>query len=120
LRKLPYEERLFKLKLCPLKQRRLRGDLIQAYKILTGKERVNSDIFFKRATTSNLRGNSMKLFKFRSRLVSRQNFFSQRVVNYWNALPDCVVEAKSTNAFKNQLDKHWKLKKWELIKAEGL
>ena len=62
----------------------------------------------------------MKLFKFRSRLVSRQNFFSQRVVNYWNALPDCVVEAKSTNAFKNQLDKHWNLKKWELIKAEGL
>jgi hypothetical protein len=35
-------------------------------------------------------------------------------------LPDSVVEAKSKNAFKNQLDKQWKLKKWELIKAEGL
>jgi transcription termination factor NusB len=120
LRKLPYEVRLSRLKLYPLEQRRLRGDLIQAYKILTGKERVDPDIFFKRATTTNLRGNSLKLFKFRSRLVSRQNFFSQRVVNYWNALPESVVEAKSTNAFKNLLDKQWKLKKWELIKAEGL
>jgi hypothetical protein len=44
------------------------------------------------------------------------------VVNYWNALPDwdCVVEATSTNSSKNQLDKLWKLKKWELIKADGL
>jgi hypothetical protein len=42
------------------------------------------------------------------------------VVNYWNALPDCVVDTKSTNAFENQLDKLWKLKKLELVKAEGL
>ena len=81
---------MVRLKFYPLGQRRLRGDLIQSYKILTEK-----DIFFKRATNSNLRGNSLKLFMFRSRLVSRHNFFSQRVVNYWNALPNSldVVDA---------------------------
>ena len=82
LSRLQYEERLKRLRLYPLEQRRLRGDLIETYKILTGKENVNPDLFFKRATTSNLRGNSMKLFNGRSRLVQRQNFFSQRVVNY--------------------------------------
>ena len=29
------------------------------------------------------------------------------VVNVWNSLPDCVVEADSVNSFKNMLDKYW-------------
>ena len=57
LKKLPYEERLHSLKLYPLEQRRLRGDLIETYKILTGKERVNPAVFFELAQRTNLRGN---------------------------------------------------------------
>ena len=34
------------LGIYPLQQRRLRRDLIEAYKILTGKERVDSQLFF--------------------------------------------------------------------------
>ena len=41
-----------------------------------------------------------------SRLEIRRNFFSQRVVNKLNELPQYVVEAESVNAFKNRLDKH--------------
>jgi len=37
----------------------------------------------------------------------RQNFFSLRVINEWNKLPQEVVEAPSTNTFKNRLDKYW-------------
>ena len=33
----------------------------------------------------------------------RRNFFTQRVVNVWNSLPQKVVEAK-TYDFKNKLD----------------
>jgi len=44
-------------------------------------------------------------FFHRSRLDIRKNFFSQRVVNVWNSLPQVVVDADSVNSFKNRLDK---------------
>jgi len=37
----------------------------------------------------------------------RQNFFSLRIVNEWNKLPQDVVEAPLINTFKNRLDRHW-------------
>ena len=55
-----------------------------------------------------LRGHSLKLVVNRSRLSVRQNFFSQRVVNAWNGLPQNVIDAPSINSFKNRLDKFWK------------
>ena len=119
LKNLPYEERLRRLKLYPLEQRRLRCDLIETFKILSGKERIDPAIFFRAATSINLRGNSKKLYKQRSRLMLRQNFFSQRVVNYWNSLPNAVVEAETTNSFKNRLDKHWREATWDNIRALG-
>ena len=36
----------------------------------------------------------------------RENFFSYRVISYWNALPKEVVQAETINQFKNRLDKH--------------
>jgi len=33
--------------------------------------------------------------------------FSRRVVQPWNALPQHVVDAPSTNAYKGRLDEHW-------------
>src|SRR5664279_55111 len=91
----------------------------QVFKILTGKEDVDPTCFFHMATT-NLKGHRMKIFKQRSRLNPRKNFFSQRVVNYWNSLPSNVVEATSTNSFKNRIDKYWRRWRWEDIKAQGL
>jgi len=37
-------------------------------------------------------------------LELRRNFFSQRVVNAWNKLPDEVIDVKTVNAFKQALD----------------
>jgi len=82
--------------------------LIETFKILTGREHVNYSKFFELANvTSGLRGHSLKLFKRRCRTTVRQNFFSLRVVNEWNKLPQDVVEASSVNMFKNRLDRHW-------------
>ena len=45
--KVSYEERLRRLGLTTLQQRRLRGDdLIETYKIITGKENVDPTFFF--------------------------------------------------------------------------
>ena len=53
------------------------------------------------------RGNSLKLFKKRSRTNIRANVFSNRVVNAWNLLPNDVVLAPSLNSFKSRLNKFW-------------
>jgi len=58
LRKLPHESRLDRLGLTTLERRRIRGDLSETYKILTGKEKVNMEQFFE---LSNLRGHNKKL-----------------------------------------------------------
>ena len=51
----------------------------------------------------------LKLQKVQSRINIRRNFFSQRVVNEGNGLPEVVVIVGSVNAFKNALDKYFKL-----------
>ena len=94
------------LGLPTLEYRRLRADVIQVYKILNQIDRVDIDKFF---TMSELltRGNSLKIFKPRSRLKVRSSVFSNRVVDVWNSLPNAVVTAPSLNAFKSRLNKHW-------------
>jgi len=38
----------------------------------------------------------------------RKHFFSARIVNIWNSLPNSVVDACTVNAFKASLDKFCK------------
>ena len=105
--KLSYEERLRKLGLTTLKERRQRGDMIEVFKLLTGVENIDCNQFFTPATTCYaLRGHDRKLVKTRSRLDIRKFFFSQRVVNSWNSLPASVVQATSVNMFKNSYDRY--------------
>ena len=107
LKKLSYEDRLIRLGLTTLYQRRIRGDLIETYKILTGKINVLSDNFFRLHTGSNnTRGQSLKLSVQRSRLDLLKNFFSLPVVRIWNSLPQDVVNSTSVTMFKRRLDKH--------------
>lgn len=106
LRNLDYEDRLKALNLTTLEERRARGDLIQAYKIITGKDNVNCEQFFTFRENADTRGNSMKVYKPRLKksILQRVNFFSIRVVNAWNALPEEVISASTVNSFKNRLD----------------
>ena len=54
------------------------------------------------------RGNTYKLYKKRSKTELRKNFFSNRVIDHWNALSNDAVTAPSINSFKNRLNNHWK------------
>jgi len=76
----PYFERLRIMGLYSHEKRRLRGDLIETYKKLTGKEKVNQSACFQLAPAVKLlRGHNMKLFPARSRLLLR-NISSVRVI----------------------------------------
>ena len=100
---LSYEERLKSLHLTTLETRRLRGDLIETFKILRKLEGTESSLYFKMSGTG-LRGHSLKLYKEQARLDVRKYFFSQRVVDTWNALPETVIGCTNVNNFKNKLD----------------
>ena len=107
--KLSYSERLSSLGLTTLATRRLRGDLIETYKILTHKKRTDPSQFFSFNDSGYaLRGHSLKLYKPSVRLNVRKHFYSYRVIDSLNQLPQHVVEAPTVNAFKNRLDKHWR------------
>jgi len=107
LQKYSYPIRLQKIGITSLRERRVRGDMIEVHKLLTGKEQVDYKQFFTLADTPyDLRGHEKKLVKDRSRLDSRKFFFSQRVVNGWNRLPANVVNAESVNSFKNAYDRY--------------
>ena len=104
LRDKPYSEPLIHTGLVSSGKRRIRGNLIQVFKMLKGENKADFSKFFKIQDSNRTRGNSCKLFKQRSHLDLRKNFFSQRVVNTWNNLPQADVNAVSVNSFKNQLD----------------
>jgi len=107
LRNLSYEKRLQALRLTTLYDRRVRGDLIETYKILSGFEKVSCHHFFQLQSSGyHTRGHSMKLQVQRSRLDTRKYFFSQRVVQHWNSLPQSVVDATSVTSFKRRLDNY--------------
>ncbi|PIK49959.1 putative RNA-directed DNA polymerase from mobile element jockey-like [Apostichopus japonicus] len=108
LKRVPYYRRLQLLNLTTLELRRLRGDLIQVFKIVYGFDNLSFTDFFMFAKLVCTRGHCLKLQKSHSRINIRHNFFSNRVVNEWNSLPEKVVLASSVNGFKNALDKHFK------------
>ena len=104
---LSYTDRLDRTNLITLEKRRIRGDLIQVFKLIKGFDKIDYHKFFQLADNTRTRGHRFKIVKVRSRLDIRNKFFSQRVVNSWNALPADVVEAETVNSFKNRLDKFW-------------
>ena len=94
LKFLPYEERLVKLGLWTLEERRSRADLIEAFKLVKGlvSDKNPFDIFFEKSTNSHLRGHSWKLNKRRCHMDLRKYFFSVRVVDRWNTLPQEAID----------------------------
>jgi hypothetical protein len=98
----PYTTRLQELGLQTLERLRLEIDLCHCYKIINGLENLTFGDFFE-FSTNTTRSNGRKLFKHRCRTDTRKHFFTNRVIDPWNSLPENVVNAPSIFSFKKRL-----------------
>ena len=108
LRNFTYDERLKRLDMFSLQKRRVRGDLIEVFKILNRFENINPESLFQRDPNTITRSNGMKLKGNRCNTLARRSYINNKVVDHWNRLPPSVVSAQSINSFKASLDKYFK------------
>jgi len=106
--KLNYEEHLIQCNLTTLERRRERGDMIDVFKMINGYTRVDVERFFKfadqRHEVPTRSAVNKHLVPEKCRLEIRKHFFTNRIVQGWNALPIDIREAESVNRFKNLYD----------------
>ena len=112
MRDLSYEERLRKVQMTTLRSRRLRGDMIECWKVLHGEYDADAcpslPLRAEQPGIPTLRSHPLDLRMQRCNTTRRRTSFTQRIVPVWNSLPASVKEAKSMNSFKNRLDNAWK------------
>jgi len=104
LRDLDYETRLRELGMYSLERRRIRGDLIEVFKIMNGMVDIDVGVLFTLDINSRTRGHSRKIKKNACNLDVRKFFFGNRIVDRWNELPEQVVGSANVNTFKVRLD----------------
>ena len=98
-----YSVRLSLLNLFSVKGRLIRADLIQVWKIMSGQCPSLNNLF-KCSTDGRTRGHSKKIFRPRHFTDVRSRFFSIRVIDLWNSLPEVVVSAQTVQSFKRHLE----------------
>ena len=85
-----------------LDTRILRGDQLEAFKIVNGNEDIYRNMFFKIKEGTRIRRHKAALVKEQCRLDMRKYSFSHRVLNEWNKQSKYCVNASSVNIFKKQ------------------
>ena len=104
IRHLGYVRRLERLNLYSLEKRRLRGQLIETFKMLKGMNNID---YRHLLTFSNnwTRSNGWKLELKRFNTSQCGNFFTYKIAPIWNRLPAEAVNSASVEQFKIELDK---------------
>ena len=110
LRGRTYEDRLKELGIVTLEERRHQMDMLQTYKILNGKEKVDPSWWFTMASDSERvtrqSADPLNIRPGTPRLDIRRYFYSQRIVESWNNVPLDIKKSVSVTAFKNAYRRH--------------
>ena len=104
MKDMEYPDRLYTLRLPSLEFRRLRGDLIEMFKMTHEIYDPITTSSLLTLNPSSLRSNDYKLTKPRVNSKSFQSFFTNRIINTWNSLPNSAVNVSTVNEFKNKID----------------
>ena len=107
IKHLSYVEGLKYLLLPTLHYRRIRGDMIMLFKIVTGiiDSTVSCNFTSSHSVT---RGNRYRLAQKHVHYNLTKFSFTNRVAPIWNSLPDYVISACSLGVFEKRLDSFWK------------
>ena len=99
--------------MATLEENRVKGDMIEMFKIMTGKNKSDFTQWFRLAVAREGAGNtrgSKGYLNVEEPPISSSNVrkycFSQRCPSVWNALPDTVKMATSVNGFKAAYDQY--------------
>ena len=104
---LGYPVRLVALSIPTFAYRRIRGDMIETFKILDNIYDSRVTNFFSESYFSTTREHIFKLFVQHASLDIRKCFLSIRIVNIRNCLPSSVIDASNDMCFEKRLDKCW-------------
>ena len=74
----------------------MRGDLIEAFKIIRGFVDYGHNLFKLSISGLNILSKTTK-----DTNLDRREFFSERILKYWNILPKSVKMSESVNSFKS-------------------
>ena len=99
-----YPERLRYLNLYSLKGRRIRGDLIETYKLYNNLINLTWTNFFTNTEYNMTRNCHGKIFQHHFNTNLRRNCYSNRVITLWNNLDYKLKTVSNVNSFKNHLD----------------
>ena len=81
--------------------------MIEVFKIIRNYyDYFSTQSLFKLKHNNRLRGHDYTICKQAINKSKYQRFFSNRIINIWNNLPQDIVNAKSINEFKNKFDLH--------------
>ena len=87
----------------PYEGRRLRGDMIEVYRIMHGVENVDRETFFFLSHNTRTWSHPTKLIGGRFK-TNKRKYITQHIVKLWNSLPQDVVMATNLDGFKRGLD----------------
>ena len=83
--------------------------MIETLKILTGRVRLDTTLFFTFACDMSRRGHIYKLYKEHAPTRVRDQSLGVRIMNN---LSSWVVEAEDLEKFKHNLDTHWHVRQF--------
>jgi hypothetical protein len=102
-----YEDKCKELKIETLRERRKINDMAQAYKLTSGRDRVDRVRLFNYVPAGRTRmaADPLNIRPEFTRTDVRKNFFSQRIVTEWNKIPNEIKTSSNVQIFKERYRK---------------